>query len=65
MSTTHVCPLCNGMFRTNDLILGQRLMKDKRNQALQLRKAGFTIRQIMKAMKYKSPRSVQVLLDAD
>lgn len=42
---------------------GQSKVERKREIAIHLREKGHTIRFIMKALKYKSPRSVQTLLE--
>ena len=41
----------------------QKKMTEKAEKAKHLRTIGYSIREIMRIMNYKSPRSVQVLLD--
>jgi hypothetical protein len=61
------CPICQALFSLPEPTPRQKkldkLMRSAR--AKKLRRDGFTIRQIMKILKYKSPRSVQDLLDND
>lgn len=56
------CPLCLGTFAISE---PQPKMTIKKAQALRLRSQGLSIRAIMKIMRYRSPRSVQELLDSD
>lgn len=63
MKSIH-CPLCNGIFALKENFDYNKI-KPKRIKARALRERGLTIRAIMKIMNYKSPRSVQDLLDND
>ena len=54
------CPLCNGTGKT--VPRDQRTAQEKREKAVQLRKLGFTYREIQNALGYKSPRSIQKAL---
>lgn len=61
MSKSITCPLCGGHFIEKEPM--KKDMTVKEAKAKRLRDQGFSIRQIQKMMKYKSPRSVQVLLE--
>ena len=57
------CPVCRG---TGKFELPHRMAIDKmelqKYLATELRKKGYSIRQIQVALGYKSPRSIQILL---
>lgn len=55
------CPICKG---TGSLPTPahQEIDKAKANVARLLKKEGYSIRQIMRFLNYKSPRSVSILL---
>ena len=54
------CPLCDG---TGCVVTpNKRSAQEKREKAVQLRKLGFTYREIQNALGYKSPRSIQKAL---
>ena len=57
------CPICNGDGKieiSNKYIKNEVLMK---NRAVKiLRKNGYGLRQIQRLLKYKSPRSISVIL---
>lgn len=54
------CPLCKGTGST--VTPDKRTVEEKRKKAVQLRKLGFTYREIQNALGYKSPRSIQKAL---
>ncbi len=54
------CPLCHETFAISE---PQPKMTIKKAQALRLRGMGYSLRKIMTMMRYKSVRSVQVLLE--
>lgn len=62
------CPVCggSGKWEAPAHLLPEQLVVDKmeikRTIAQTLQSKGYSIRQIMKALDYKSPRSVQILL---
>lgn len=56
------CPLCKGCGTLPAPHFKQKKMKEKREIAQQMRLNDYSIREIMKAMNYKSPRSVVKLL---
>jgi hypothetical protein len=58
-----ICPLCNGSGEIKLPSHRQKLMAEKKNAAKALRSKGYSIREIMTIMKYKSPRSVVTLLN--
>lgn len=57
------CPICKG---TGTFDMPHRIQMDtlaiKRYLAVELRKNGYSIRQIMAALGYKSPISIQLIL---
>ena len=55
--------MCEGCGEINAPLFRQKLMKEKEATAKRMRKEGYSIREIMKTMKYKSPRSVDKLLN--
>ena len=59
------CPICNGTGEY-ELPLPARMKVDKteikKRIAIELHAKGYSIRQIMRALDYKSPRSIQVLI---
>lgn len=56
------CPMCEGCGKINSPHFQQKIMKEKELTAKRMRKRGYSIREIMRAMKYKSPRCVAQLL---
>lgn len=56
------CPVCLGWGEL-DAPKPDKQMSDKVKAAKALKKAGFSFREIMKLMDYKSPRSVSYLLE--
>jgi len=55
--------MCEGYGEIDAPLFRQKLMKEKEATAKRMRKQGYPIRAIMKAMNYKSPRSVVELLN--
>lgn len=63
MSDKFKCPVCNGTgFTDNPHGISIDVVDVKRQMARQLRDKGFSVRQIQKALGYKSPGSIQHLL---
>ncbi len=60
------CPVCKGKgeIAVSDSI-SKELMEKNRKWAIQMRKKGMTIREIMKALGYKYPGSIQHLLKGE
>lgn len=56
------CPICKGTGTLEVPTFKQKALQEKRTTAKALKEQGYSIREIMKIMKYKSPRSVQTLL---
>lgn len=59
------CPACKG---SGELPINPRIRPDmeaKRIAAKALQSAGYSVRQIMRILNYKSPRSVAVLLKGE
>lgn len=56
------CPMCNGEGKIEQPHFKQKIMKEKYQTAIRMHKEGYSIREIAKAMGYKSPRSVHKLL---
>jgi len=55
------CFICNG---TNKIIVPKRRnIEECKRKAIALREMGFTYEEIMKALGYKSPRSVAIQLN--
>lgn len=50
------CPCCNGIGKVDKTIITDR--PKRREMARKMRKLGFTLEAIMRALNYKSPRSV-------
>jgi hypothetical protein len=59
----HTCPICNGTGKV-DFPAHQNIdvIEVKKEMALKLHEKGFSLRQIQKALGYKSVRSISVLL---
>lgn len=57
------CPMCEGCGEINAPLFRQKLMKEKEATAKRMRSEGYSIREIMKAMGYKSTRSIDKLLN--
>lgn len=57
------CPICKGKSEIEAPHLQQKMMRQKQDFVKILRKEGYSIREIMKVLGYKSPRSVAVLLE--
>lgn len=55
------CKVCNGTGKISKHFLPDRVRR--RKQARDLRKLGFRYLEIMRALGYKSPRSVQLALN--
>lgn len=58
------CPMCEGCGEINPPHLKQKILKEKIKTAKSLKDSGYSIREIMRIMNYKSPRSVQDLLNS-
>jgi hypothetical protein len=56
------CPFCNGVGEIEAPEFKNKLLEEKRLAANTLREQGYSIREIMRIMKYKSPRSVHILI---
>jgi transposase len=56
------CPICKGSGTLNAPTFKQKALQEKRKTAISLKKQGYSIREIMKIMGYKSPRSIQTLI---
>ena len=56
------CPMCNGCGEIKQPHFQQKIMKEKSLMAQRMREQGYSIREIMKTMGYKSPKSVMDLL---
>jgi hypothetical protein len=57
------CPLCEGEGKVEKNVLRNRAwIKERKLKAIKMRKLGFTYTEIMKALGYKSPRSVAIQL---
>lgn len=54
--------MCEGCGEIDAPSFRQKLMKEKKAIARRMRKEGYSIREIMVTMKYKSPRSIVKLL---
>lgn len=63
MSEKIKCPICKGKGEIPRPARERRLV-DNRVMARLLSDAGYSVREIMRFLGYKSPRSVQVLLKA-
>jgi len=57
------CPMCEGCGEIDAPLFRQKLMKEKEITAKRMRKQGYSMREIMEAMGYKSPRSIFQLLN--
>jgi len=55
------CPCCNGIGKVDKSTLTDR--PKRREMARKMRKLGFTLEVIMRALNYKSPRSVVLALE--
>lgn len=58
------CPMCKGCGEINPPHLKQKIIKEKVKAAKSLKNSGYSIREIMRIMNYKSPRSIQDLLSS-
>ncbi len=56
------CPYCGGVGEIEAPEFKNKMLEEKRLAALTLREQGYSIREIMRIMKYKSPRSVHILI---
>lgn len=56
--TEYRCPLCEGCG-----VVSKMPVKLKREKCHKMRELGFSVREIMRALNYKSPRSVQEILE--
>lgn len=63
MTTQIQCPTCKGEGKINKPIHRRESKANDEKIAKSLRKKGFSIREIMKLMKYKSSYSVTYLLN--
>ena len=65
MKKERICPLCKGEgYYTPDVFKQRYSMREFRiTQAKKLRSMGLSIREIMDVMAYRSPKSVQDLLN--
>ena len=63
ISGDYICPTCRGKGKIKAPHNKQKLMDEKEKLAIGLRRMGFSIREIMTIMGYKSPRSVSMLLE--
>jgi hypothetical protein len=62
----HPCPICNGSGRIEFPYSKTKSdVADKHSVALMLREAGYSIRQIMRFLDYKSPNTVQEILKGE
>ena len=59
-----ICPICRGSGKLKAPHQKQKFMREKEVTANNLRKLNYSIREIMDIMGYKSPRSIQVLLNS-
>lgn len=57
------CPMCGGEGKISAPSLKQKIMDEKKKTAKNLWQQGYSIREIMKLMEYKSPRSITILLN--
>lgn len=57
------CPVCEGEGKIEAPSLKQKMMEEKRKIAKSLQDQKYSIREIMRLMGYKSPRSIQQLLE--
>ncbi len=57
------CPMCEGCGEIEAPHFKQKIMEEKRATAKRMRAQGYSIREVMKTIGYKSPRSVQMLLE--
>ena len=57
------CPICNGKGEIEEPSNNQKNMVLKIKTAKCLKELGYSIREIMKMMDYKSPRSITKLLE--
>ena len=57
------CPMCNGCGELEQPLFRQKLMQEKKQTALRMREQGYSIREIMTAMGYKSPRSFYQIIN--
>jgi len=57
------CPMCEGCGEIEAPHFKQKIMNEKAATAKRMREQGYSIREIMKAIGYKSPRSIQQLLN--
>lgn len=59
----HPCPICKGIGRLESPFSKKKSeARDKHSIALMLREEGYSIRQIMRFLDYKSPNTVQEIL---
>lgn len=57
------CPVCEGIGELDAPALDKDIIGKKKRAAGLLKEAGFSFREIMRFLGYKSPRSVQYLLE--
>jgi len=55
--------MCGGSGKIKQPHFKQKIMKEKERMAKKMRKQGYSIREIMVTMNYKSTRSVTMLLE--
>jgi hypothetical protein len=64
MSSKIKCPICGGSGTiTAPQNIPKDLLKERVRVAKTLKEGGYSIREIMQIMNYKSPRSIQILLE--
>lgn len=56
------CPYCSGSGEIEPPEFKNKLLEEKKLAAQTLRSQGYSIREIMRIMNYKSPRSVHILI---
>lgn len=58
------CPICKGTGKLEEYPVHKSKRPPETNEVAKILQAeGYSIRQIMRILNYKSPRSVQILLD--
>ncbi len=66
MNNNFKCPICKGTGNLPESYSHKKLKTiDKKVMAKLLSKEGYSIRQIMRFLEYKSPRSVHLILNSD
>lgn len=65
MDTHEKCPICKGKGIIKSPSLKAKKLRDKKDIAKILRKEGYSMREIMRLMNYKSTRSISLLLNQE